>query len=1053
MSHRPAGIERSLLGVAATALLVLPLAVGCRPSNPRGQFVAGSSCDGVMDYADEIALSNFHVLSETPLGDGRVEVALGFDLVNGASGRFATARAFADVSGLGLEITVAEAVASPVDLGAIEPGQQGPAPNPWVLQVAEGEVASLVADLDAGALPLTVHGAEQTYLEPGVTLVYWGSAEDLYYAIAEDAGMNQQLPDPPFAHDQEFTIRLVALGDDQESIFDQFDGSDRFYIRADPDRYLPVNVPGFLHDVRVVDVVKSDEDGQDDGSTNWTVTVARTLADPLLDLVQNGSFCTGEEAHVDWPIQASRLFEIDGVVQEDEDRDAYAQPIRFNRLSLAGGDLTLSGQLQGHVLRPSLQLRLREGTLVATVDIENDFSMTAELRAESDVDLPGSWSLYDLCFPLPDLVAGPVSIPMNLQLAHEVAFDGTVRAGAVVGFQKSVENGYTVGFDGRRPGSDRFFSAAREAKRPVAFTPPQLLDDTSADARVSTEIRTTLRVGSAYPFCDTGAGAHLAARAWGGLEVDPLQEPWWRLGHGAEIEAGVELSVSGLDVFEHAAALAVFPGDDGLEAADDGGLAGARSAGEDQRWSVAIDDIDLPGGFEGSSVARLPDGTVLVASREGVTSRNRLVALDRYGAFLWSARYADGFQPRKVRVPDDHTILIGGSSWLAAHDAAGNLLWASEFEVGESDDVFARCTLHDFVAVPDGAGRYDIVVVGRLGRSNVRTRDACAFRVEWGGTNVAWARTLIDDGKQDLLGAVLTRDGHIAAVGATETGPDAFSLDNPMVLELDPDGNLLWAKSLPMIQRGGELAAVAEAEDGTLFMVGKAGRTASTGAALVARIGGDGSDPRTAFLFQDEEWERELEAVQGDPYVETSAGASAWDGFADIAPVQGGFVVVGHTGLPENPYEEDGHAAWAAKIDARLGTEWYTVFDGVDAEAFESVVADSEGLLVSGWSDSFDAIGDERHLWVSRLSFEGKMDLLASSGVTSRYLEPGVRSGTDDPSVTPTGAASMDAPLAVADATLAEATTIVDLLVDPSRLCVTRLSGSGRDGTADDCGP
>jgi hypothetical protein len=325
--------------------------------------------------------------------------------------------------------------------------------------------------------------------------------------------------------------------------------------------------------------------------------------------------------------------------------------------------------------------------------------------------------------------------------------------------------------------------------------------------------------------------------------------------------------------------------------------------------------------------------------------------------------------------------------------------------------------------------------------------------LKWGGANVTWARTLVDDGKQDLLGAVLTRDGHIAAVGATETGPDAFSLDNPMVLKLDVDGNLLWAKSLPMIQRGGEFAAVAEDGDGTLFMAGKAGRTTSTGAALVARIGGDGSDPRTAFLLQDEAWDQELEDVQGDAYVDTSAGASSWDGFADIAPVTGGFVVVGHTGLPDNPYEDDGHAAWAAKIDGRLGTEWYTVFDGGEAEAFESVAADEEGLLVSGWSDSFDAIGDERHLWVSRLSFEGKLDMLPSAGVTSRYLEPGVRNGSDDPSVTPTGVSSMDAPLTVADATLAEATAIADLLVDPSLLCVTRLSGSGRDGAADDCGP
>ncbi|MGH0033935.1 MAG: hypothetical protein ACQGVK_02790 [Myxococcota bacterium] len=1044
-----------LVRALAVALLVTAIAAGCRPNaSSRGQYVPGSSCDGRMDYADEILLSNFRVASETPLGDDRVEVAIEFDLENLATGRFSSASAFSDASGLGHEVAYSDLLAQPVDLGVIEPHQLATAPNPWVLQLDAGDVAPLLADLNAGAIPLAVHGAEQTYLEPGVSLVYWESAEDLYWAIAEDLGMNPPLASPPYADAQEFSFNLVAYGDGQESVLDDFDGGDRFYIRADPDHYQPVNLPEALHNVRVVDVIKSDESGDDDGVTTWGVTVARTVQDPLLDLVENGSFCTGEEAHIDWPVQASRLHEIDGVVQEDGARESYAQPIRFNGLTVGGGALTLSGQLQGHVLKPSLQLRLREGTLMASVAIENDLTLTARLKAEVDYSLPETWPLYDLCFPLPDLVAGPVAIPMHLQLGHMLKFEGNVSAGAVVGFQKSVENGYTLGFDGRETGSDRFFAEPHATPHPVQFTPPGLLDDTAADARVATRMQTTLRVGGAYPYCDSGAGAFLAASAWGGLEVAPLEQPWWRLVHGAEVEAGVELTVFGLDVFEHSGPIAALPGDGGAEAADDTGSAEPRSSGEDQRWAVAIDDIDVPSGFESTSVGRLSDGTAIVVSRESVTGRNRMVALDRFGAFQWSVKYQDGYQPSQVKILDGDTILVGGTpSWLAAHDATGNLLWSGEFEVGESDDIFARCTLKDFVAVPDGDGQHDVVVIGQLGRSNIRMKDGCAFRVEWGGASLAWARTLVDDGVQDLAGAVLTRDGDIAVVGRTETGPDVFSLDNPLVLKLDADGHLQWAKSLPMIQRGGRFGAVAEAEDGTLFMVGEAPRSTHTGAALVARIASDGDDPLVAFHFQDEEWELELEAEQGDAYTDTAAGHTSWDRFLDIAPVTGGFVVVGHTGLPDNPYEDDGHAAWALKINGRLGTEWFTVFDGVDAEQFDGIAVDDEGMLVSGWSDSFDALGDERHLWVSRFGFSGRFDDLDPYAVTSRYIETGTRDGSNDPDVTPVGVPSMDAPLVVEDATLADALEIASLLDTPSRLCVTRLTESGHDSTADDCGP
>ena len=62
---------------------------------------------------------------------------------------------------------------------------------------------------------------------------------------------------------------------------------------------------------------------------------------------------------------------------------------------------------------------------------------------------------------------------------------------------------------------------------------------------------TTLRVGGRYPICDTGAGAFLHARAFGSIDVLPVQDPWWTLGHGVDLGAGLDFQILGFDVAQH----------------------------------------------------------------------------------------------------------------------------------------------------------------------------------------------------------------------------------------------------------------------------------------------------------------------------------------------------------------------------------------------------------------------------------------------------------------------------------------------------------------------
>ncbi len=1048
--------ERMRRLASCCACLAL-VATGCpseEPAQPAGggpSFEPFTSCAAVANYADELLLSSFALVRETDLGNGIAEVEIAFAVDNASVGAFSSAQATPDFSGLDLEL-VADFDPVPADIPAVAANGAAVSASNLVLRLPSARIGELLGELDAGRVPFTVRANESTVLAPNVEIAFWSSLEERYWVIATDIlGILQDPPPPPYAPGEEFSFTLVETRDEAESIFDGFQPGDLFYVR-ESDTVPLTAIPPVLHNVRVVDVQKSNEAGQPDGSTTWGVTVALTDQDALPQLVTSGSFCTGPESHVDLPVQASRLFEMDGDPTEEAERDSFVQPLRFNDLPFADGAVTVSGQIQGHVLKPSVQLRLRDGVVLATTDFDTDLSLTAEVRAERTVDVdPDPFFLYDLCFPLPDLVAGPVSIPMNLQLAHWVDFDGSLTAGAVVGIQKRFQNGFTVGFDGGRDPGERYFSEGRnEQPTPVEFTPPRLTEETSANARVSTAMRTTLRVGARHPFCDTGVGAYLEAGAYGSLDVEPTEDPWWSLGHGAHALAGIELTLFGLGIAHYEAPLVPFPGRETRTASDAGGGGGAapggpappRDSGEDQRWAVAIDDIDVPNAFEVTSVGELSDGSIVVASQERVTGGNRLVRLDRWGAFQWSLKYRNVKQPRRVLVlPDDRILVAGETAWLALHDAQGNLLWNREYEVGDASDRFAICRLRDAALVEEDDGQFGVIAAGVLGRNPVPERDACAFRVDPDG-ELVWARTFSEPGAHEFYGVTATSDGRFVMVGQTETGPDPFSINNPLVVSMTGAGELLWAKSLPMASRIGRWNEVVEGPEGVLLLAGEALRSIrQSGAALAGRIASDGSDARHALLFEDEAWEALLDF---GTTADTAGGETAYDAFTDIVPVAGGYVVAGKTGLGVET------AAWAARLNANLGTEWFTTFDGDGLDFFDAAAASADGILLSGRSDSLPAPEIPGRLWVAKLPFTGAMRFLPETGITIRYVEPGVRwSSADDRIVL--SEASVDAPFTVAAATLAESEPIDDLLVEPSRLCVTRLTETGRDSDLDAC--
>jgi hypothetical protein len=1040
--------------IAAVLLIAATGTLGavCEPLPPRPESRAFAttpgSCDGSFDYGDEFEIANVQNGAMRPVGLDVWEIDLLLEVRNLGDASFRALSVtpdFATRPDLGVVASPAPLAA---DFGPIDPLGEAWSTAALRIRVPAANFGAVIEALLDGSVPLVVHGDEANVLAPGVEIHAWTSTEDALYGIgAEPAGgfglpPNGDPGDGPFAPGQEFSLLfLTPYSDDMPTVFDDFEPGALFYLVEDPSHPLGgenENLPDAFDRVRVIDAERLDS--EDDFFTAWLVTVKRTDAESLPAIYQTASFCTGASHQIDLPVQASRLTSLDGDAVEPEASDSNPQGIRFNDLPFGGGAVTVSGQVQGHVLAPSLGLRIRDGHVSTRASFDTDLALTAELKASGSEVAMESLELWSLCFPLPEFSAGPVSVSTNLQITHTLGAEASFTAGAVVGFQKHFDSGFAIACESGGVSGAGCSTQGRRTDSPIQFTPPQLTNDAAAHARVETTLAASLNFFSPYPACDLGPGLFAETTAYGEIDVTPTQEPWWEMGYGLDVSGGIDLDVLGIDIprIGEEVVVASFAG----PAAE---IGSPRTSGEDQRWSVAIDDIDVPNGVSASKIAALTDGSSVAIASEPIGGRTPIVKLDRFGAMEWVKEFQAGREPTRVRaLADGSVIVVGADTWLARVDASGNLLWSFEADLSRPEYAFAECVLFDVAPLETAPGVYDFVAVGRMGNSLVTDYDACALRANADGT-LAWARYYPTPGVNVFYGATAMQDGHVMAVG-TDAWYWVGTRRVPLFAKLEPaTGDVVFWKALPMA-RLAELNAVTEAADGTLYAAGATfGIIYTTGTSLVAKMAPDGSDAHHATIYQDESWEALLDF---ETWVDTEGGDTPYDGYFDIAPSGDGFVIAGSTGLGVDS------AARVAKINAKLGTEWIATFDGAEPDALTGVAPAADGIFVSGFSASLpeaDGGSGENQLWISKLPFTGALEFQPGVGVTARFVAPAVRDGSLDPGVNPTDSVTVDNPYTTAEAIVESSGPNSGLLVNASAYCVERLTDTGRDTTTDTC--
>jgi hypothetical protein len=1033
-----------------------------RPA-PRAVSAAAGTCDGILDFGPELRVAAARVVGRTYPDPATVELDLELDVQNTGPARFRSASVLPDLSGAADLAVVQSPPPLAADLGALEPGATATSTAALRLRLPASAEAELLRRLVGGVLPLHAQADEENVLAPGVTVRPWSPVEDRMYDLGTrpTGGFGVQPntdPGPgPFLPGQEFTAVFLEVLDDTRTVFDDFVQGQVLYLvedAADPRGGPLTFIHAPLRRVRVVDAVRYD--GPGDGYTVWVARLRLTNDESLPAIYRTASHCTGKLAHIDPAVQASRVRQHDGRPVPDKERDANGQPLRLNKFVIGEGAVTFSGQIGGHVLKPSLQFKVREAHLEVGADFENELSVAGQLRAvaqapEEVADLlsPAPAPVFvPLCFPLPPLQFVPLNRPMSLKLSQLMGMSGFIGGGVEFGFQKRFVGGLTIRCQ-LDPGTPpRCTSSTYQRETPGGLTPPRLFEKTGYEFKVTASFQAQLFVHD--DTCTSGDGVSLDVDAFFRFGVSPAVESWWYAGAGVELRGALQMEALGFDLARWPVTLAVLetslPGAESYPASSD--PVGQRRSGDDQRWSVAIDDPAVPNGVNWSRIAALPGGASLVLGTEPVGGRNPLLKLDPSGSVLWVKEFSKKVL-RLHALPDGSALVVGAPSWLARVDGDGHLLWSHDADLGRAGDVQARCKVSDAAALERAPGRYDYVAVGLLNT----TADGCALRVDDDGT-VAWTRIYRADGNQRLTAATSTRDGLVAAVGRAEwqhVGPRWA----PWIAKIDPaSGELVWSKRLPMT-RLAELEDVVESADGTLFAAGHAtGTLYSTGAALVARIAADGSDARHALYFEDADWEAALDGpwtipYVAEPWIDTAGGETPYDGFTGIAPSGDGYVVVGTTGLGTDT------AARAVRVNRNLGVEWMAVFDGASTDGFTGVAATGEGILVAGFSASLPQANGgsgDNQIWVAKLPHSGVIDFPADVPVTTRYSSPGTRASSSDPGVNPLSDAAIDAPTTSEELLLLSGGPDPGLLVDASPYCTRLLTATGR-GTVDGCTP
>jgi hypothetical protein len=197
-----------------------------------------------------------------------------------------------------------------------------------------------------------------------------------------------------------------------------------------------------------------------------------------------------------------------------------------------------------------LSVEVDHGKVRVASGVEVEASLSLELQAHRSTSVDERATLLSFCYAVPAFALGPVAIPVSVSVAADLGVDASLSAGAVVGLQKQFKAHTRGDHDPDRTAGEEYQSEAAVDATPIEFTPPRLLSEEGIYVKASAGIEASLKLGYSCPVNLVSIGPALSADVYGTLAVSPTDDPWWTLGHGADVTARLEADFMGIHLLD-----------------------------------------------------------------------------------------------------------------------------------------------------------------------------------------------------------------------------------------------------------------------------------------------------------------------------------------------------------------------------------------------------------------------------------------------------------------------------------------------------------------------
>jgi hypothetical protein len=348
----------------------------------------------------------------------------------------------------------------------------------------------------------------------------------------------------------------------------------------------------------------------------------------------------------------------------------------------------------------------------------------------------------------------------------------------------------------------------------------------------------------------------------------------------------------------------------------------------------------------GSSVSQTDDGGFIITGwtqsyGAGYRSNVWLIKTDALGNEEWNKTFggSNTDEGYSVSQTDDEGFIITGRTssygagssdvWLIKTDALGNEEWNKTFGGSGSDYAYS-------IAQTSNNG---FIITGFTSSFGAGDHDVWLIKTDELG-NEEWSKTFGDSLDDRGESVSLTNDGGFIVVGYT-----ASYGYNVWLIKTDANGEEEWNKTFGG-SSGDYGSSVSQTDDGGFIITGW---TQSYGA------GGRDIWLIKTDAFGNEEWNK------------TFDGNSKDEGESVSQTNDGGFIIIGSTGLQE----ASGSDIWLIKTDAFGNEEWNKTFSGSYIDYGKSVYQTNDGgfIITGSTKSSYDY-----DVWLIKTDDEGNVE-------------------------------------------------------------------------------